>query len=591
MKGKIKIHHAVAFVLVSMFLSFSLFSGCEKEVEKIVSEVVRDTVTVTVSDTVILEIIAVDTINANPDSVTQGGSIELTVSVTSSPMAGSDLTYAWSADDGTIDHPDQDTVTWKAPDNDGVYTVRVTVSDGEYAGAGERMIGVGMYAPTTTPYFVGDVRNGCSCHQSTVVDKWAMTGHAEAWAGLQESGHPRAFCEPCHSVQDSVAVPGNSGYDDAPIAIFHDVQCENCHGPASAHPTFTKDVYDMNNCGVCHDGTHHPYRTEWRNSPHAFDPTEASHGAGARIDQCDGCHEGVSSAIRLSGDLSTFYGGFAPLGRPDTTEVGLKGVVCQTCHDPHSADNPGQMRTVADVPLVTANNESPVISDGGVGKLCMHCHHARRGPESQIANGYAHFGPHANPQADMMAGKSAYHGVASGSFNWASPSHLLVQNSCKTCHLPTAEYGAGPGGAAATGHEFIPKVEACAPCHGVITSFRDIPASDDYDGNGQVEGLQDEVEGLMTLLEDALVDSFAAMGIGIPDTDSLLSALGDTSISTVRMRESGYNFAYVHDDKSLGIHNPDYAVQLLQQSYLHLTGTLPLNSEAVIRDNQVVMNW
>ena len=151
MKGKITIHHAVALVLVSLFVSFVLFTGCEKEVEKIVTEVVRDTVTVTVSDTVILEIIAVDEINATPDSVTQGGSIEFTVSVTSSPMAGGDLTYAWSADAGTIDHADQDTITWKAPDDEGVYTVRVTVSDGSYAGAGERMIGVGMYAPTVTP--------------------------------------------------------------------------------------------------------------------------------------------------------------------------------------------------------------------------------------------------------------------------------------------------------------------------------------------------------------------------------------------------------------------------------------------------------
>jgi hypothetical protein len=243
------------------------------------------------------------------------------------------------------------------------------------------------------------------------------------------------------------------------------------------------------------------------------------------------------------------------------------------------------MRTVDDVPLVTANGESPVIAEGGVGKLCMHCHHARRGPESQIANGYAHFGPHANPQADMMAGKSASHGVAPG-YEWATPSHLLVQNSCKTCHLPTAEYGAGPGGAAATGHEFIPKVEACEPCHGVIASFRDIPASGDFDGNGTTEGLQDEVEGLLHLLEEALVaDGLDTTGVGT------LGALGDTLRSTVTQRTAGYNFAFVEDDKSLGIHNPDYAVQLLQQSYFYLTGSLPANATIVERSNMAVRNW
>jgi hypothetical protein len=590
MKSNIKIHHAVAFVLVSLFLSFALFSGCEKEVEKIVTVVETDTLVVTIRDTVVLEIIpiVVDTINANPDSVSQGGSIEFTVSVTSTPMAGGDLTYAWSATSGTIDHPDQDTVTWKAPDDEGVYTVRVTVSDGEYAGAGERMVGVGMYAPTTEPYFVGGQGTGCTCHQSTV-DDWAMTAHSHAWASLQESGHPQSFCNPCHTVQDTI--PGNSGYDEAPIALFENVQCENCHGPASGHPAAGEVAVDwnVNNCGICHDGTHHPYLTEWLSSPHNFDAN--AHPSGS----CSGCHEGVAAGIRLSGGaasypLSSFYGGGSISERPDTTEAAYQNVVCQACHDPHSKDNPGQLRTVVDVPLVTANGESPIITDGGVGKLCMHCHHARRGPESQIANGYAHFGPHANPQADMMAGKSAFHGVAPG-FEWASPSHLLVQNSCKTCHLNQQEYGAGPGGAAVTGHEFIPKIEACANCHGPITSFRDIPASGDFDGNGQVEGLQDEVEGLMNLLEAALVDSFAARGITIADTDELLDSLGSVTASSVLMRESGYNFAYIHDDKSLGIHNPDYAVQLLQQSYLHLTGTLPKNAKAVIRDNQVVMNW
>ena len=591
MKGKITIHHAVAFVLVSLFLSFVLFSGCEKEVEKIVTVVVRDTITVT--DTIAVEIIAVDEINANPDSVTQGGSIEFTVSVTTSPMAGGDLTYAWSATAGTIDHPDQDTVTWKAPDDEGVYTVRVTVSDGEYAGAGERLVGVGMYAPTVTPYFVGGP--GCSCHASTVT-AWEGTAHSHAWATLQESGHPASYCNPCHTVMDTI--PGNSGYDEAPVALFENVQCEKFHSPASDHPANLIAIsLDPMNCGVCHEGSHHPYITEWENSPHNFDPATSAHGAAVN-GGCQGCHEGFAAAKRLAGDLSTFYGG-AAYGTPPRDTLVYEGdmgtwdipnpnmpIVCSTCHNPHNDDNPGQVRTVADVPLVTANGETPIITEGGVGKLCMHCHHARRGPESQIANGYAHFGPHANPQADVMAGKSAFHGVASPNFNWASPSHLLVQNSCKTCHLNTIEYGSGPGGAAVTGHEFLPTVEACENCHGVITSFRDIPASGDFDGNGQVEGLQDEVEGLLHLLEEALVaDGLDTTGVGTA------GALGDTLLSTVLQREAGYNLVYVEDDKSLGIHNPDYCVQLLQQSYLHLTGTLPKNADISAGDNKVVMNW
>jgi|GEM_PF-1220645 len=588
MKGKITIHHAAALVLFALVLSLAFFSGCgEKEVikEVPVEVIVRDTITVT--DTVTLEIIMVDSIYSSPDNITQGTFVQMTVSTSQMPGAGSDLTYAWSATEGTIDHPDQDTVTWKAPDDEGAYAIRVTVSDGRYAGSGERTMGVGMYAPTVEPYYVGGNGDGCGCHPTKVSD-WAMTAHSHAWQTLQESGHPASYCNPCHTVGYE-GDPGNSGYDEAPIEIFENVQCENCHGPASGHtpPAYPTDVelFEVDNCGKCHDGTHHPFLTEWLASPHNYD--RYAHTSGS----CGGCHDGVGAAIRLGGGaaaypLSTFYRSGSIAERPDTSVYDYQNVVCQTCHDSHNADNPGQLRTIADVPLTTANNESPVISDGGVGKLCMHCHHARNAPEAHIPAGNDHFGPHASPQADMMNGSTGYHAVAAAGFQWASPSHLLVQNSCKTCHLPTAEYGAGPGGAASTGHEFIPKVAACEPCHGVIASFRDIPASGDFDGNGTIEGLQDEVEGLLHLLEEALVaDGLDTTGVGTTD------ALGDTARSTLLQREAGWNWVLIEEDKSLGIHNPDYAVQLLQQSYQHLTGMLPKNSNVVSGDNQVVRNW
>ena len=378
---------------------------------------------------------------------------------------------------------------------------------------------------------------------------------------------------------------GNSGYDEAPIAKFENVQCENCHLAASEHieggvPDPTKVVisYEVDNCGKCHDGTHQPYLTEWEQSPHNFSKDFFA----AQNPSCQGCHEGVASAKRLAGDVSQFYGGGPVPDRPSVDEVPITNVTCQACHDPHNAENPGQLRTVADVPLVTSNGESPVITVGGSGKLCMHCHHARRGPDNQVINGYAHFGPHANPQADMMAGASAYQKVAADDFVWADPSHLNVQNSCKTCHLNMVEYP-GPAGSAITGHTFLPTVEACASCHGQISSFDDIRATDDYDGNGMVEGVQTEVRGLLKKLEEALLaDGLDTTGVGFE------GALGDTTLSTFKQREAGYNWAFVHDDKSDGIHNPTYTVQLLQQSIQHLTGQPLKNARLVFGSHQQV---
>ncbi|RMH79674.1 MAG: hypothetical protein D6681_19015 [Calditrichaeota bacterium] len=570
--------------LMAVLVSLGLFPGCETE-----KEVVK-TVEVVVHDTVFVEIISVDTIFATPDSITEGGSIRLTARVTTATDLDS-LTFYWFADAGSFDTNQGDTVTWRAPDDPGVYTVSVHVTGGDYIGVGKRHIGVGMYVPTTTPYYLGAAT--CqSCHADKH-QEWAETGHAHAWQTLQESGHAQEYCFPCHSVgYEPEPFTGNSGYDEAPVARFVNVQCENCHGPGSEHisgqvpdPTQIQVDWTVQVCGKCHQGEHHPYVEEWENSPHNFDPSFFA----TQNPFCQGCHEGVAAAVRLSGDLSSFYGGGVIADRPDTSEVPLLPVGCQTCHDPHSDANPGQLRTVAEVHLVTANGESPVITEGGVGKLCMQCHHARRAPESQIQNGYAHFGPHANPQADMLKGASAYHGVADPGFNWAGPSHLLVQNSCKTCHLNTVEYP-GPGGSAVTGHEFRPTVEACANCHGPITDFDDIPALDDFDGDGVVEGVQSEVQGLLDLLEVALVDSFAARGV---DTTGigLLGVLGDTTLSTFKEREAGYNWAFVHEDKSKGIHNPDYAVQLLQQSYRHLTGQPVPNARMVESDNSVAVKW
>jgi hypothetical protein len=619
---------AFAMCLPAILLIFLLSTGCETEKEIIKTETVtvhdtvivtitvhdtlivittiHDTIVVTIHDTTVVTIndtivvndtiyvgpFSIDTVLADPETIAQGGTVTLTASVPNFPGSGP-VTYTWLVTEGTFIHQTEtgDTVHWKAPDFPTIVQITVYVSDGNLVGLGKRTLGVGLYVPTEPSYYLGDM--ACSgCHAGKH-GEWAETGHAHAWETLQNIGHPQPFCNPCHTVgYEPAPNTGNSGYDEAPIAKFENVQCENCHGPASEHvanvdPTLITLSYDMENCGKCHDGTHHPYKTEWLQSPHNFDAT-SSHGAPTNS-FCQGCHEGVAASIRLAGEsaanpLNQFYGSGAIAERPDTTEVGIKGHVCQTCHDPHSDEFPGQVRTTADVPLVEANGENPIITEGGTGKLCMHCHHARRGPDAQIANGYAHFGPHANPQADMIKGKSAYHGVADPSFPWTGPSHLLVQNSCKTCHLNMIEYG-GPNNPAVTGHTFLPTVEACTNCHGYLSDFDDIPAREDFDGNGIIEGVQSEVEGLIELLENALIASgLDTNGVGF------VGALGDTTISTFQQREAGYNLIFLQEDRSMGIHNPDYAVQLLQQSILHIEGTLP-NAKIVRKDGEVVAGW
>jgi hypothetical protein len=601
------------------FCLFAFFGSCQKELEKTITQVKYDTTTVfvhdttiisihdttifiitvhdttiissndtvfitqhdttfiTIQDTIFTSLIIVDTIYANPDSITQGGSVELTAHAQSIPPAGTNLYYIWMVDSGEIETSVGQQTIWTAPGEYGDFKITVYVTDGEYVGMEYRHINVVQYVPTITPYYVGVTTCSVGICHGNIMESWEGTQHARAWESLINSGHSINVCYPCHTVQDTI--PGNGGFDEVPIEAFENVQCENCHGPGSDHlagfGTPTID-YDEMACGKCHQGAHQPYLEDWQESKHS----KALENHATSVIQCQGCHEGVAAAFRLSGDLSVFYAS-GSVGRPDPSIYSLEPIVCQSCHDSHGYSYPGQIRTVEDVPLVTANGESPIITIGGTGKICMHCHHARMAPEPQIVNGTAHFGPHLGPQADMMASKSAYHSVAAPGFVWAGPSHLNIQNSCTVCHMNRIEFG--PTGTVVTGHSFEPTVAACTNCHGEINNFDDIMATNDFDGDGIIEGVQSEVQGLMDLLLTALVTS----GLDTTTID-FHSALGDTTISTQLQREAGYNLVFVMDDNSKGIHNPDYSIQLLQQSFQYLTSTSVPNAIIVTRDNMVV---
>ncbi|MCB9058253.1 MAG: hypothetical protein H6627_06780 [Calditrichae bacterium] len=569
-------------LLISLlFGGLMILSSCEEDT-------VTKTVEVVVHDTVLVSIISVDDVYATPDSVDEGGSVTLTADISSGPEAGS-LTYTWVAPEGgTFNKSQGDTVVWTAPEEAGAYLVTVLVTDNEFSAVGSKRIGVGMYAPTASPYYLGDA--ACAgCHASTHT-AWEETAHGHAWATLQNSGHPASYCNPCHTV-GFVGDLGNGGYDEAPIAKYVNVQCENCHGPASEHvgsgtpdPTKISISYAVETCAVCHEGSHHPYYTDWATSVHAAAPE--SHAA--ESGNCGGCHEGVAGAIRLSGDLSTWYSSGPTPDRPSFEELPAEAIACATCHDPHNDDVPGQLRTMADVPLGPSNGTDPIITEGGTGKLCMHCHHARHTGDEHIPAGDNRFGPHYSGQADMAAGATGNHSVAAPGFVWADPSHIKVQNSCKTCHLNMIEY-VSESEPAYTGHSFEPTVEACKNCHGEISAFTDIMALEDFDGDGTVEGLQNEVSGLIHVVDSELehVAAQALLAKGIDTTgfygslfrkDQVYYAYNadtvavDSLVVPVEWREVGWNIKFVEEDGSLGIHNPDYAVQLLQQSYKYLTG-------------------
>lgn len=466
------------------------------------------------------------------------------------------------------------------PDRVGQYAVKATVTTDEGVIELTQTITASTYRGWDTCRF---------CHSGGFlpdkVGPWSETGHAsmftEAIDGLKSS-HYNEGCIQCHTLgYDTDPEAVNNGFDDRAtdlgwtfpaeltngnwaampeeLQFASNIQCENCHGPGDTHANsfgntdFISVSFSAGDCAQCHsEEPYHIKPIEWQNSKHAV---ATRYPTGEGRESCVGCHSGIGFVDRVDG--------------ADEFRTGYEAITCAACHDPHSAENPHQLRTLADVTLNdTSNPGGPtVITQGGKGKLCMNCHMSRRDAETYAVEYHSHFGPHHGPQADMLAGVNA---VTYGQTIPSSAHLTAVGDSCVVCHLQETDRS-NPEHTHAGGHTFKPSwdggtpddpsddvdlVGACMGCHGPITSF-DFPRQD-YDGNGVIEGVQTEVEGLMH------------------DLAMMLPPIGEPTVSvtadyTSPQLQAAYNYLMVEEDGSRGVHNLSFAVGILKASMEHLT--------------------
>ncbi|MFH1680746.1 MAG: multiheme c-type cytochrome [Candidatus Eisenbacteria bacterium] len=510
------------------------------------------------------------TVSASTDSVDTGGMVTVVAKATAENPGT--FVYAWKSTGGTFVKTDTDSTTWVAPDDPNLYSISCVVTDGEDAGIGTDRVFVGDYVPADEPFYIGAAT--CAvCHaggsggdQHTA---WSATNHAHAIEALEEIGmNHNAYCLNCHTVGSyglfADASLDNGGHDETAVERLEGVQCENCHGPASNHTggaegrSVAVTITDTT-CGQCHTDVHHPTWDEWQESAHASVVDHAWDSA-----RCVKCHNGLYSYKYLD-DPAAFT-------NPSADPTEFRPHTCAVCHDPHGNDNPRQLRDASVTDIALPN--SPLIPSAGAGRLCMACHNGRRTDtdvQEQIDEGDDHFGPHHSVQGDMLAGVNAYEDV-DPAFVFKSSKHILVEDACITCHV----HGVEEALPYFTGHTFEPTANACQPCHGTISDFTEILAKDDFDGDGTVEGVQEEIEGLLDTLAVAIVEASAtqasrdALENVLDDPEDFSEALGDTLITTVDQRKAGYNWAFVDYDGSKGVHNTTYSVQLLQRSVLFL---------------------
>lgn len=108
--------------------------------------------------------------------------------------------------------------------------------------------------------------NGCKmCHnkpeKGAQFAQWQKTGHAQAYAKLDDAGKKNAECLKCHSTAGSVDKALHAG-----IKVEDGVSCESCHGPGSAYKSpsvmknkeqaLAKGMTEPNEatCKACHEG-------------------------------------------------------------------------------------------------------------------------------------------------------------------------------------------------------------------------------------------------------------------------------------------------------------------------------------------------
>ncbi|MEE8405154.1 MAG: hypothetical protein V3S17_07160 [candidate division Zixibacteria bacterium] len=285
-------------------------------------------------------------------------------------------------------------------------------------------------------------------------------------------------------------------------------------------------------------------RIQYDNSVHAIaDNSNRNRLHSASYQSCERCHTHQGFIEQVTG---------VPADGDEFTRI-----ECFTCHAPHSNGTLSQ-RVQTSYAL-----ENGVVFDRGPGNTCATCHHSRRDVATYVVDSVrtsSRFGPHHSNQSDMLIGTNAYE--YSG-YTYESSWHSTgVVDACISCHMSNAEHES-VGGHSWTMHNEdrgFENINGCneSGCHDTapLTTLNRL-AFEDHDWDGTVEGIQDEVHGLM----DSLIVLLDAANL----TDSTGSPVSRV-VATADSAGAVFNLIFVEEDRSFGIHNADYIVGLLTSS-------------------------
>ena len=358
---------------------------------------------------------------------------------------------------------------------------------------------------------------------------------------------------------DYAEIPGAAGADGA-------------IGASGADGSDGTDGVDASaaSCISCHSNTHRdPIYAAYEKSGHAAGLTVDYAGARASCAQCHSNEGYVDYMTKGTVNPAGYYGLSEPElvindnGTPDDEsddypeldEYGVpiysnnpvpvvSAITCTTCHGLHRSfdfENDGNDFALRGLDPVSLITDGTVIDFGNKSNVCISCHQPRRtGPtpdgEGNFRITSSHWGPHHGPQATLFQGIQGAEIAGSLPYPAVASSTHRQDASCTSCHMGT------PDDSSNGLHTWVPSDNSCTSCH---TS---VPTG--------VTGLAADMENLGELLKTA--------GSVHQDTNGVWEPVPGTYSITVA--EATWNFLFVYEDMSEGVHNPAYAQALIRNS-------------------------
>jgi hypothetical protein len=300
-------------------------------------------------------------------------------------------------------------------------------------------------------------------------------------------------------------------------------------------------------CFTCHgdnDVALREARIQFENSVHeAGENTNRNRLYQASYQSCEKCHThqgfvAFATGVPTDGDHFT-------------------AIECFTCHAPHTS---GSLALRVTAPVTLLNGAT---FDRGPANLCATCHQSRNNVITTVIDGVnmnSRYGPHHSNQGDMLIGENAYEYAG---YNYTNSWHSTgVTEGCVMCHMSPSKHET------VGGHSFwmrnedhgFENISGCNAlgCHDTapLTTL-DRLADADFNNNGTIEGVQEEIQGLADTLLGLLVAANLTNASGVPVS---------RVVATADSAGAVYNYVFIEDDRSFGVHNTNYSVGILQSA-------------------------